>query len=405
MLISLPLYYKKSILMDTTYIQRQQEKEIAQGLNHFPASAILGPRQCGKSSMAKHILASHKNALYLDAEKPSDLKKLSDPELFFDLHKDKLICIDEIQRIPELFPVLRSVIDERHRNAQFLLLGSASPDLLKQSSETLAGRIVYYELPPFLFNEITSLKTAKKNPMKYWLGGGFPRSFLAETDDISMKWRQNFIHTFLEKDIPRLGFNIPALTMNRLWTMCAHLHGQTINYSQLGSALGLSHTTIRGYIELLTQTFVVRLLMPFHENVKKRLIKAPKVYIRDTGILHALLNIETPDDLLSHPVCGFSWEAMVIENILFALNGWEAGFYRTATGVEIDLVLAKGRKKIVVECKSSSAPDTSKGFWTALDDIKPDEAWIIAPVKEAYPLKKNVMVAPLDYFLKKYSKK
>ena len=391
--------------MDIQYIRREQEKEIREGLEHFPASAILGPRQSGKSSMAKHILTTHKEALYLDAEKPSDLKKLSDPELFFSLHKDKLICIDEIQRIPELFPVLRSVIDENKRNGQFLLLGSASPELLKQSSESLAGRIAYYELPPFLFNELANKKTAEKNLMKYWLRGGFPRSYLAAKDSISMKWRQDFIHTFLEKDIPQLGFNIPAPTMHRLWTMCAHFHGQVINYSQLGSALGLSHTTIRGYIELLSKTFVVRILMPFHENTKKRLVKTPKVYIRDTGILHALLNIETADDLLSHPVYGFSWEEMVIENIIFALNGWEPGFYRTATGVEIDLVMTKGRKKIAVECKASTTPDMSKGFWTAIDDIKPDETWIIAPVNEPYPLKKNVTVSPLFHFLEYCAKK
>ncbi|MCC6582018.1 MAG: DUF4143 domain-containing protein, partial [Phycisphaeraceae bacterium] len=209
----------------------------------------------------------------------------------------------------------------------------------------------------------------------------------------------------LEKDIPQLGFSIPAPPLPRLWTRCAHLHGQTVNYSQLGTALGLSHTTIRGYIELFSQTFVVRLLMPFHENIKKRLVKAPKVYIRDTGILHALLNIESANDLLSHPVYGFSWEEMVIENILSTLKGWEAGFYRTATGNEIDLVMTKGRKKIAVECKASSAPSVSRGFWTALDDIKPDETWIIAPVNEPYPLKKNVTVAPLDYFLRHCGKK
>lgn len=391
--------------MEVPYIVRKMEKEITEGLNHFPATAILGPRQCGKSSLARHLLRKYKDSIYIDAEKPSDLKKLTEPELFFALHKDKLICIDEIQRIPEIFSVLRSIIDEQKRNGQFMLLGSASPELLKQTSESLAGRIAYYELSPFLLNEISKPRTAKNNLMRYWLRGGFPRSFLAQNDNISMTWRKNFIRTFLEKDIPQLGFNIPSATMHRLWTMCAHHHGQTLNYSQLGSALGLSHTTIRGYLELLAQTFVIRLLAPYHVNKRKRLVKTPKIYIRDSGLLHALLNIETMDDLLSHPVYGFSWETMVIENIIFAMDGWEYGFYRTATGVEIDLVLTKGRKKIVLECKASSAPEITKGFWMALDDIKADEAWIIAPVSEPYPLKKNVTVAPLAYFLHYHSKK
>jgi len=391
--------------MAAPYISRKMEKEIADGLSHFPATAILGPRQCGKSSLARHLLNTYKDAIYIDAEKPSDIKKLTEPELFFDLHKDKLICIDEIQRTPEIFSVLRSVIDEQKKNGQFMLLGSASPELLKQTSESLAGRIAYYELPPFMLSEITKPKTAKTDLMKYWLRGGFPRSFLAENDNISMKWRKNFIRTFLEKDIPQLGFNIPLAAMHRLWTMCAHHHGQTLNYSQLGSALGLSHTTIRGYLELLAQTFVIRLLMPYHVNKKKRLVKTPKIYIRDSGLLHALLNIETMDDLLSHPIYGFSWEVMVIENIIFALNEWEHGFYRTATGVEIDLVLTKGKKKIAVECKASSAPEMTKGFWMALEDINADEAWVIAPVSGPYPLKKNVMVSSLHHFLQQYSGK
>lgn len=387
--------------MTKKQIKRFLEKTLRTDLKHFPCLAILGPRQCGKSFLALHLIKELKNAVYIDAEKPAHLKRISEPELFFELHKKNLICIDEVHRIPEIFAVLRSTIDERNRNGQFLLLGSASPDLLKQSSETLAGRISYYELSPFLLPETYPAPAISQNQInKYWLRGGFPRSFLATDDVLSFKWRKNFIKTFLEKDIPQLGFNIPAPTLLRLWQMCAHHHGQMLNMQQIGEAMGLSHTTIRHYLELLTKTFVIRLLPPFHANYGKRLVKTPKIFIRDTGLLHALLNIETMDDLLSHPVCGYSWEEMIIENIIFFMSGWEPYFYRTATGVEIDLLLVKGRKKIAVECKLSSAPEIPKGFWLALEDVKPDETWVIAPVSESYPLKKNVTVASLPEFLK-----
>ena len=385
------------------------ETELADVLKNFPVAAILGPRQCGKSTLARHILSKRKKTIYLDAEKPSDVKKLQEPELFFQLHRNELICIDEIQHLPDIFKVLRSVIDERGTNGQFLLLGSASPELLRQSSETLAGRIVYLELSPFLFQEIKNKKSvathfAETEVTKYWMRGGFPRSFLATDEANSIKWRKNFIKTFLEKDIPQLGINIPAATLQRLWTICAHHHGQLINTSQFGGSLGLSHTTIRHYLELLSQTFVIRILPPYYANIKKRIVKTPKIYIRDSGLLHSLLSIETMDDLMGHPIFGFSWEGMVVENILAMMRSWEAGFYRTATGVEIDLVLTKGRKKIAVECKASPAPEITKGFWLAMDDIKPTEAWVIAPVNEVYPLKKNVTVAPLEYFLNYCSK-
>jgi len=387
------------------YIKRLLETKAESGLKHFQAIALLGPRQCGKSSLARHLFSKRKNVIYIDAEKPSDLLKISEPEIFFNHHRNKLICIDEIQRLPGIFQALRSIIDERKTNGQFLLLGSASPELLKQTSESLAGRIVYYELSPFLLPEVSKKDVKNETLMSYWLRGGFPRSFLASDEATSMQWRKNFIRTFLEKDIPQLGITIPAAALHRLWMMCAHHHGQLLNTSQLGNSLGLSHTTIRNYIELFSQTFVIRTLPPYYTNTAKRITKTAKIYIRDSGLLHALLNIETMNDLLGHPIYGHSWEGMVIENIIQSLPDWDAAFYRTATGVEIDLILTKGRKKIAVECKASSAPEITKGFWVALEDIKAEEAWIIAPVYEPYPLKKNVMVSSLHHFLQHYSGK
>jgi predicted AAA+ superfamily ATPase len=288
-------------------------------------------------------------------------------------------------------------VDEERRNGQFLLLGSASRDLLRQTSETLAGRIAYLELTPFLASELPS-GDAGVLP-RLWLRGGFPRSFLAGSDSSSNAWRESFVRTFLERDIPQLGFNVPAAMLHRLWRMVAHLHGQTLNSSQLGAALGISHPTIRSYLDLLTQTFMLRLLEPFASNTKKRLVKSPKVYLRDAGILHSMLQVDTLDDLLAHPTCGASWEGLVIENAIAALPGWQPSFYRTADGAEIDLILERGRRRLAVECKASTAPVVSRGFWNALDDLSIAEAWVVAPVAEPYPLRAGVTVAPLRTFL------
>ncbi|MEA3222815.1 MAG: ATP-binding protein [Thermodesulfobacteriota bacterium] len=388
--------------MQGKYLKRTLYREVLDCLQNFPAVAILGPRQCGKSTLAHAIISEIEQGVYLDLEKPSDLNKLGEPELFFDMHKEKLICLDEIQRLPEIFKILRSIIDEKERNGQFLILGSASRDLIRQSSETLAGRIAYLELTPFLFSEINTENTGGVGWFnKYWFRGGFPRSYLARSDKSSLRWRENFIRTFLERDIPQLGFHIAAETLRRLWMMCAHNHGQLLNASRLGESMGVSHTTLRSYIDLLSQTFMVRVLPPYEANVKKRLVKSPKIYIRDTGILHALLGIGSIDDLMGHPVFGSSWEGFVIENIIGALPGWHAGFYRTSAGAELDLVLERGTKRIGIKCKASPSPRTTKGFWNSLDDLGISQAWIIAPVKEASPIKENVIVAPLNIFLEK----
>lgn len=386
--------------MHGTYIPRKIELELTECLRSSPAVAVLGPRRSGKSTLAKAVIAHKKQSVYLDLERPSDLEKLTDPELFLDLHRNDLICLDEIQRSPDLFPVLRSIIDERGRAGQFLILGSASQDLIRQSSESLAGRIAYMELTPFLLSEIEK----DKEMTSYWLRGGFPESTLAESNRESVRWRRNFIRTFLERDIPQLGIRIPSKTLERLWRMCAHYHGQQLNQSSLGAALGISHTTIRSHLDLLAETFMVRLLPPLLPNLKKRLVKSPRIYLRDSGILHSLLDIENEDDLLGHPARGSSWEGMVIENILGEFRDWRGYFYRSVAGAEIDLVLEKARTRIAVECKLSTAPEVGKGFWNALKDIEIKEAFIIAPVKESYPIGKSVKVTSLSEFIKEFRK-
>ena len=380
------------------YVPRHITEGIKQKLGNIPAVLILGPRQCGKSTLAKTIISEMTNALYLDLERPSDINKLTDPEAFFSLNADKLICLDEIQRTPDLFPVLRSIIDENRRNGQFIMLGSASQNLIKQSSETLAGRISYFELTPFLLKEISEDHHLNKL-RKLWLRGGFPRSYLASNEKESFEWRLDFIRTFLERDIPQIGFRIPAKTLERFWKMCAHLHGQILNSSKLGESLGLSHHAVRSYVDLFDQTFILRILRPYESNLKKRLIKSPKIYLRDTGLLHALLGIEDHNDLLGHPVYGASWEGFVMENILSLLPDWAASFYRSSSGSEIDLILEKGKKRIAVECKVSTSPSPNRGFWNALKDLRIKEAWIIAPVKDTYPLENGVRVAPLQTFI------
>jgi predicted AAA+ superfamily ATPase len=382
------------------YIHRSLEKEVKTGLSNTPVTVILGPRQCGKSTLAGHIAEGFKKTTYLDLERPSDISKVQNPEIFFKDKENDLIILDEIHRIPEFFPFLRSEVDRRKRNGQFIILGSASYDLLKQSSETLAGRVRLLELTPFQLREIGNNFSALK---KIWLRGGFPRSILMPDEKSSFDWRTDFVRLFLERDIPQLGFNIPALTLNRLWQMCAHSHGQLLNSSQLGESLGLSHTTVRGYLELLAKTFMIRILPPFKSNMKKRLVKSPKIYIRDSGILHSLLRIEDFDALLGHPQCGASWEGFVIENILGFLSRWEGSFYRTSNGVELDLILTGGRKRIAVECKTSASPRPSRGFWKAIEEVKADEAWIIAPIEESYKIKENVTISSLSVFLDSFA--
>ena len=376
-------------------IYRNITEEIKDNLKHFPAVAILGPRQCGKSTLAKFIISKIPDSIYLDLENPADLEKFSDPLFFMKSNSDKLICLDKIQRLPQIFTVLRSIIDENKRNSQFLLLGSASPELIKQSSESLAGRICYKELSPLNYNEIKKTTSLKD----YWLRGGFPRSILAESDKWSFEWLQSFILTFLERDIPQLGYRIPSNTIRRLWQMCAHLHGQTLNCSKLAESLGVSNVTVRKYIDILSSTYMIRLLQPYEINLKKRLIKSPKIYIRDTGILNSLLNIHDFNNLLGHPVFGGSWEGIVIENLTYSLKNLKSGFYRTQDGAEIDIILYDENMKFAIECKSSMSPKPTRGFWSSINDINPDKAYIASPVQEHYEIAKNVTVGTFEFII------
>lgn len=376
------------------YFKRALSEKIENSIKNYKVTAILGPRQCGKSTLIKEIVKRSDNFLYLDLERPSDYRKLENPELYFQTQSSKTICLDEIQWHPNLFRVLRSVVDEQERAGQFVILGSASRDLIQHSSETLAGRINLIELTPFLFNE-----DAIKDINRHWLLGGFPQSYLAQSNDISFEWRLNFIKTFLERDIPQLGFKIPVKQIERLWRMLAHNQSQLLNQSDLGNSLGVSHTTIKKYTDLLEQTFMIRSLPPYLSNEKKRLVKSPKIYLRDTGVLHALLGLESIDDLMGHPILGASWKGYALEQILANTKKWQAFHYRTSSKNEVDLVLEKAGKHIVIEFKVSKAPKVTKGFWKILEDLKPQRSFIVAPINEGYPLKENVFVATISEVL------
>jgi len=380
------------------FIVRNASKQIDTFREIFPVVAILGPRQCGKSTLIKELSKNWGESIYVDLQSPDDYNKLNDPLLFFQSNANKVICLDEIQLKPALFSVLRSEIDRNRSNGRFILLGSASRDLVQKTSETLAGRIGYVHLAPFSINEIISEQDFELT--KYWQRGGFPLSYLATNDTYSAIWLEQFIQTYVERDLPQLGINIPAPQMRRFITMCAHSQGQTINLSKLGDAMGLTHTTIRRYVDILEQTFIARTLPPFEANVKKRLVKSPKLFIRDTGLLHALLSIPDFNALLAHPTIGHSWETLVIENIRTHLPNWKAYFYRTAKGDELDLVLEKGNRLIAVECKSSSAPKLSAGNVRGAIDLNPEHTYVIAPlITDTYPLAEKITAISLVDFL------
>lgn len=379
-------------LLYMDYINRNKEYDLLKSMEDYPVSAIIGARQTGKSTLAKYLMEKKGHYVYLDLEDPGDLAKLQNPKDYFELHRDKTICIDEIQRGKELFPIIRSLVDKNNKNGQFLILGSASPELLRQSSESLAGRIDYHELSAFMLNELsqqTDLHT-------YMNRGGFPKSILAKDNTVSFDWRQNFIQTFLERDIRTFGFTIPPENLRRLWKMLAHVNGQLLNHSQLGNSLGVSHTTIRSYIDILEETYMLRILQPYSGNLKKRLVKSPKVYIKDPGILNTLLNLHSFEDIFSHPAYGSIWEGLVIEHIIQNTKYWEPYFYRTSNGNEIDLILEKGRQRIAIECKNTSSPKVTRGFHLALSELKIKKAFLVAPVNEKYPLKEDVWVMHLN---------
>jgi len=355
-------------------------------LTHSPAVVLLGPRQVGKTTLALEI-GEKRPSVYLDLEDNTDRVKLSDPVRYFADHERDLVILDEVHRLPELFQCLRGVIDRGRRrgkpNGQFLLLGSAAIDLLKQSGESLAGRISYLELGPFDPLEVASAKLET-----LWVRGGFPRSFLADSDELSLAWRRDFIRTYLERDIPQFGSRIPAETLRRFWTMLAHNQSQLLNAASLAGGLGVDGKTVASYLDLLVDLLLVRRLPAWHRNVGKRLVKSPKVYVRDSGLAHALLGIRDKESLLGHPVVGPTWESFVIETLIAtAPDGTEAHFYRTATGHEIDLVLTlPGGKLWAIEIKRSSAPDVERGFHLACADLKPDKRFVVYSGTERFPL-------------------
>jgi predicted AAA+ superfamily ATPase len=381
-------------------IRRRLQTELEHLLTAYPAVALLGPRQAGKTTLA-FDLAEHYSAIYLDLESPADQAKLQNAELYLSGHQDKLVILDEVQRAPGLFQSLRGLIDQGRRQGRrygrFLLLGSASIDLLQQSSETLAGRIAYLELTPF---DALELKAEQTDLL--WLRGGFPDSMLAVQDAVSMKWRQDFIRTYLERDIPRLGPRIPAETLRRFWTMLAHNQGELLNAAKLAAALGVDGKTVSRYLDLLVDLLLVRRLKPWHGNTGKRLVKSPKTYVRDSGIVHALLGIADQETLLGHPICGQSWEGFVIENCLsVAPPHSEASFYRTSAGAECDLLITfPNQKTWAIEIKRNLAPSLAKGFYFSQSDIKPEASYVVYPGRETYPMNETVQAISLINLMK-----
>ncbi len=384
-------------------IDRNIRLKVEKALTRQAVVALIGPRQVGKTTLALE-LSKTQPSLYLDLESSRDRAKISMPELFFQEHENELVILDEIHRIPEIFPELRGIVDERRRkgkrNGQFLILGSAAIELLNQSSESLAGRIEYINMGPLNIGEVQDNMESFNS---LWLRGGFPDSFLAKDNEDSLSLRESFIQTYLERDVPMFAPRMPSETLRRLWTMLAHNQGSLLNASKLGSSLSVNYKTIISYIDLLADLLLVRRLMPYFPNVSKRLVKAPKIYVRDSGLLHALLNIKNMDDLLGHPVVGTSWEGFIIENILSNLpNGVQAFFYRTQAGSEIDLVLDLGNKKGLwaIEIKRGLSPKVEKGFRIALDDLKPNKAFIVYSGEDAYPLSDDITAIGLVDLIK-----
>ena len=377
--------------------QRQSQQKLIQRLQQFPAVGLLGPRQVGKTTLAFAQKALYPDALYLDLELPSAQRQMDDPEAFLMSHAQQLVILDEVQRMPGLFGILRGVIDQRRRmgqaSGQFLLLGSATGVLMQQSSESLAGRVAYVELPPLQAPEIFTHQPSVADLNALWVRGGFPLSWLAPSDADSMTWREVFMATYLEKDIPALGPRIPATTLRRLWTMLAHHQGELLDLSKLAAALAISGQTVSRYIDLLCDLMLVRRLPAWHGNVGKRLIRSPKVYVRDSGLVHALLGLPNLDAVLGHPIAGSSWEGFVMEQLINAAPQAQACFYRTSNGAEVDLVLTfRNQQTWVIEIKRSSAPNVSRGFYQAATDLGAVRKLLVAPVAQTYPLKEGIQV-------------
>jgi hypothetical protein len=377
-------------------IRRVAQTTVTDLLSRHAAVGLLGPRQVGKTTLALEI-AAERNSVYLDLETPMDLAKLADPELYLTAQSGKLVVLDEIQRVPDLFPVLRGIIDRRRRagekTGQFLILGSASIELLRQSSESLAGRIVYRELTPLMGDELSDPSQLDM----LWVRGGYPESLLAADEATSREWRDALVATYLERDVPQLGPRIPAETLRRFWTMLAHQQGALLNAARLASALGVSGQTVGRYLDLMVDLLLVRRLQPWASNAGKRLVRSPKVYVRDSGLVHSLLGLPTLDSILGHPVAGASWEGLVIENLMAAAPvASSASFYRTSAGAELDLLFEfSGGERWAIEIKRSLSPSPSKGFHIASEDIQAAQRFVVYPGTESYPLGQDTRAVSL----------
>jgi len=378
-------------------LDRHLTPAIDAALSDYPAVALLGARQVGKTTLARQI-GDARSAVYLDIERPSDRQKLTDPEAYLSLHSKSLVILDEVQHMPEVFPVLRSLIDEGRRAGQtagrFLLLGSATGELLRQSGESLAGRVAYLELPPLQAPEL-----GEKEQNTLWLRGGFPNSLLASSDAKSLDWRQNLISTYLERELPSYGSRLPAQTLRRLWTMLAHLQGGLLDVSQLAKGLLMDAKTVHRYLDMLGDLMLLRKLPPWHSNLGKRLVKSPKVYVRDSGLLHALLGLATHDALLAHPVVGNSWEGFAIETLLNAApRDAQSGFYRSSNGAEIDLVVdSPGLGLMAIEVKKGPSAKPRRGFYSACEDLRPAHKFLVhsAADAQAFPVGDGVTAVGL----------
>jgi uncharacterized protein len=362
--------------------------KIETALRRSRVTALLGPRQCGKTTLAREFVPSD-SINYFDLEDPESLARLDQPKLALE-NLTGLVVIDEIQRKPELFPLLRVLADRQPNPAKFLVLGSAAPELLRQSSESLAGRIETLELSGFNLSEVGSAAMSR-----HWLRGGLPLSFLAENDEDSSVWRSRFVSTFLERDLPTSGMAISPVAMMRFWKLLAHYHGQTWNASEISSAMGVSATTTRRYVDILTHTYMIRQLQPWHENLRKRQVKAPKIYFRDSGLFHALSHIKSESDLLTHPKIGASWEGYAIEEVLRHYQPDQEYFWATHNGAELDLLLFKNGKRIGIECKRQDGPKLTPSMKIAMDDLKLDVLHVIYPGQRAYPLGESIQAIPL----------
>jgi predicted AAA+ superfamily ATPase len=382
-------------------ISRFVTSELLESLEYFPVLGITGPRQVGKTTLSREIAkVIEKETIYIDLENPDDISKLSEPTLYLRDNSDSCIIIDEVQRMPGLFPVLRSLIDEHRVPARFILTGSASPNLIRDSSESLAGRIAYKELTAFNYMEVRD----HRNSNLHWFRGGFPLSFLAPSDRISKRWLSNFIQSYIERDLPLLGLQISPTLIRNLWLMLAHIHGNVLNMELLSKSLEVTGPTIKKYIHFMEEAYLIRVLSPFHMNIKKRIVKSPKVYIRDSGILHHLLGITAANLLEGHPMRGNSWEGYVIEQIqMHALEKYEMYYYRTHQGAECDLVLSVANKpEIAVEIKYTAAPKVSKGLSVSIKDLGTDNNFIICLCDTEYRVADNIKVCNLESFIKKY---